>query len=270
MSNDLNAAVVVGTVIRVEDMKRGTEIVGKRVALGALEPVVRDGKTVNIPVYINVEVPGLDGTECRAQVGDPYVAQGVFRQRSWRDPQDRYVEAFSVRAQNFKPLHGVSPDRVKYDPSGNPMLVGGYAHATILGRVSKEPEYKIAGNQPLLEIPLVTTEQWGDKDDQKHDNWHKLKMWREFADQLSALNPGKGTTLLGTYRIEGEKPYTNKHGVKCYPVVLSPIALPLIVGRREDRPSADGAPASVPTYGGYAPGDDYFAGAPVEPEGAAF
>lgn len=266
MSNDLNHAVVVGCILR----KELTEQKSLRVTLGAYEEIINSqGKPMRLSVYQNIVVYGKDATECVGEVGDPYIAIGSVRQTSWKDEQDRYRENTTVKALQFRPLHGVSPERITQDAQGNKMLLGGYAHVDLLSRISKDagqiggPEYKVLdGGNTLFGFNVSNGEEWMQGEERKeHTNWLRVKLWGDLGDQLSALNPPKGTTLLGRYRIENGKAYTSqKTGLKVYPVDLVAIEVPLVVGRRNEQPQAESVPAKAAFTGASAAGLDDIGG----------
>jgi len=267
MSNDLNRAVVIGTIIRFEPINSqdGT-FRFLNVTLGAYEEVPGENGPRQRHIYQNVQVRGKDGKDFAGKVGDPYVAIGKVRHTSWkekdRDGEEKrgpdgkpiYRDRTDVSVVQFRPLHGIPESRFKTDAKGNRMLLGGCAYVDLEARIAKDPgvqggpRYAVAGGTTVWDAKVGSSEEWKEgEQDREHTNWLRVKGWGDQAEEMNNLNPPKSTTLVGRYRIENEKAYEDRNGHKVYPVALVFDTMPLILGRRDERPSA----ASVPAKGAY-------------------
>jgi single stranded DNA-binding protein len=85
----------------------------------------------------------------------------------------------------------------------------------LVGQLGANPELRYAGDQPVCEFRVATTESWknGSGERQEHTEWHRVVVWGPSAEACNkVLSKGWSVTVLGnirteTYEKDGEKKY---------------------------------------------------------------
>lgn len=88
----------------------------------------------------------------------------------------------------------------------------------LVGQLGANPELRYAGDQPVCEFRVATTESWknGSGERQEHTEWHRVVVWGPSAEACNkVLSKGWSVTVLGnirteTYEKDGEKKYATK------------------------------------------------------------
>ncbi|MDP3612497.1 MAG: single-stranded DNA-binding protein [Rubrivivax sp.] len=89
---------------------------------------------------------------------------------------------------------------------------------TLIGNLGADPEQRTAGNKPVVNLRLATTETWKDRngDRQEKTEWHRITVWGEGNAKYLAYAQ-KGTTLYiegkletRSYESNGETKYSTE------------------------------------------------------------
>lgn len=223
MPSNVNTAQVLGCIVSNE--VRGTTFPSTYTTLaGEYEVIGNDGKARNVPFYQTVTSRNKEGEEAaKLALGTPVIALGSLHYRDWLDDEGRKRTQTNVRAQTIRPLLGIDESRIVFDAKGQARLTGGYARVTMEANVSRDPDYKILSGGSVINIGAASSDSW-QKDGEwvNHTNWLRLVAWRELAEELFALNVGKGFKLIFEADIVNSKSYVStKTGLTEYPVDLN-------------------------------------------------
>jgi len=90
-----------------------------------------------------------------------------------------------------------------------------YNRVTLVGNLGADPELKYAGDRPVANMSLATTETWKDKGGQKQErtDWHRIVIWGPQAESCAKfLSKGRQCLVEGkiqyrTYEKDGQKKY---------------------------------------------------------------
>lgn len=134
--------------------------------------------------------------------------------------------------------------------------MGSMNRATILGRLGQDIELRHAGNTPVCNLSIATTETWKDKgsgEKKEKTEWHRCVCWGQTAE-IAAKYLAKGREVM----VEGRLQTTEweKDGIKRYKteIVVDKLVLLGNGGSREgDSRMSTGKP---PEGDRPAPGDD--------------
>lgn len=122
-------------------------------------------------------------------------------------------------------------------------------NVTLLGRVGKDPEVRMAGQNKVATFSLATGGKYKTQDGREIDDtaWHNIVAWRNLAE-LTEKYIKKGSQILVIGRLTYRK-YTSNDGVErnVTEIVADKIEL---CGAKENSPATQQAPAkpSQPTY----------------------
>lgn len=122
-------------------------------------------------------------------------------------------------------------------------------NVTLLGRVGKDPEVRMAGQNKVATFSLATGGKYKTQDGREIDDtaWHNIVAWRNLAE-LAEKYIKKGSQILVIGRLSYRK-YTGNDGAErnVTEIVADKIEL---CGAKENSPATQQAPAkpSQPTY----------------------
>ncbi len=78
-------------------------------------------------------------------------------------------------------------------------------HVTLRGRLGRDPEQRQAGERPVVNFSLATTETWRDKSGQKaqQTEWHQVEVWaRQGENCVKYLKKGSLVHLSGRLKYD--------------------------------------------------------------------
>lgn len=129
-------------------------------------------------------------------------------------------------------------------------------NVTLLGRVGKDPEVRMAGQNKVATFSLATGGKYKTQDGREIDDtaWHNIVAWRNLAE-LTEKYIKKGSQILVIGRLSYRK-YTGNDGVErnVTEIVADKIEL---CGAKESAPSQSPAPARPQYQTTPLPTEDY-------------
>lgn len=116
-------------------------------------------------------------------------------------------------------------------------MARGLNKVMLIGNVGKDPEFR-AGNTPIAQVNLATSESWKDKvtgEKQERTEWHRVKFFGKLAEIVSEY-VAKGSTIYCEGKLRTEK-YTDKQGVEKYSTVVICDVMQMLGGRNDGEQS---------------------------------
>lgn len=76
----------------------------------------------------------------------------------------------------------------------------------LIGHLGKDPELRQAGQSPVANFSIATTERWKNKDGEKQEKteWHRIVVWRALAETCDRYL-GKGSKVYIEGKIQTRK-----------------------------------------------------------------
>lgn len=76
----------------------------------------------------------------------------------------------------------------------------------LIGHLGKDPELRQAGQAPVANFSIATTERWKNKDGEKQEKteWHRIVVWRALAETCDRYL-GKGSKVYIEGKIQTRK-----------------------------------------------------------------
>ena len=94
--------------------------------------------------------------------------------------------------------------------------MGSLNRATVLGRLGQDVELRYAGNTPVCNLSIATSESWKDKgsgEKKERTEWHRCVCWGQTAE-IAAKYLAKGREVLVEGRLQTSE--WEKDGIKRY------------------------------------------------------
>lgn len=109
----------------------------------------------------------------------------------------------------------------------------------LIGNLGRDPEVRYTQNgTPVANFTMATTESWSDPSGERRERteWHRIVVWRKQAEIVGEyLRKGSQVYVEGSIQT---REWTDREGVKRYTTEIQARRVQML-GRREDRPTAD-------------------------------
>lgn len=220
MPKDINAVSILGNAFRFElrYSDKGKAVLDLGIA-GEETVVTREGKTIQVPFYMNTSVIGKAGEELAAELAEDgttivHVAAELEHRKWVKDGvenQRLFIRADSAQIVLAAPDLGFSKDA-----GGNSRYKGGHARATISARVvGDNQELKTTpGSAFFMNMrlnvrgkPINVDGEW-----QNPANWLKMTLWDTQAQTANDLGITKGNEVFAEGRLQMGRDWKDKEG----------------------------------------------------------
>ena len=218
-----NSVVVLGAVAREVDIKvseRGVKVARLTVAG---EEIITDaeGKQRRMPFYEQGVFVGKRADKIEAlglQPGEAVLMDGKFKQRDVKDADGNERKQLEIDYANVSRALGFAEAERSKDAGGAIRLVGGFAKASVYGKVignGGELRYTQQGT-PIFNFSVNARATWKQGDEWVSDAaFVRTTVWGPLGEELASLEVAKGMEAFiegrpnrGSYEKDGRKVYT--------------------------------------------------------------
>lgn len=232
-----NSVTILAAVARDPEIREATATKGAmiRISMAAEELVIGDdGKQRRLPIYEQAIFSGKQADKYIAlglKAGDAVLADGRFTQREVSDGKGGTFKRLDVSYGALRRAVGFNAMERSKDAGGGIRLVGGFARATVFGRVIGNGGELMGTTRKVFKFSVNARAAWKDQDGSWVSDaaFVRSNVWGPLGEELNAIGVVKGMEAF----VEGRPSrgsYKNKEGDTVYTLEIEAIRVILAEG----------------------------------------